>query len=178
MRTMLTVTALARSCGLSRSTILYYESAGLIKPARRSGGNYRVYGRNELERLQEIRRYRDAGLTLEDIRALLSTPPGAAVEVLQRRFAAISQEVKRLQSHQFEIAKLLRGAGQKLRSKKMISKDKWVAIMKASGFSDQDMKRWHAEFEKAAPQEHEEFLNFLHIPAEEVTRIREWSRKE
>jgi DNA-binding transcriptional MerR regulator len=173
---MLTVSALARSCGLTRSTILYYESAGLIKPARRSGSNYREYGRNELERLQQIRLYRDAGLTLGDIRTLLSTPTGGAVEVLQRRFAAIGQEVNRLQEHQFAIARLLRGAGHKLRSKKMVTKDKWVAIMKASGLDETDMKRWHSEFEKAAPEEHEEFLQFLHIPAEEVTRIREWSR--
>ncbi len=32
----LTVTQLARACGLSRTTVLYYESAGLLKPARRN----------------------------------------------------------------------------------------------------------------------------------------------
>jgi hypothetical protein len=58
----------------------------------------------------------------------------------------------------------------------MITKDKWVAIMKAAGFSETDMSRWHAEFEKAAPAEHQEFLEFLNIPAADVTRIREWSR--
>jgi hypothetical protein len=49
--------------------------------------------------------------------------------------------------------------------------------MKSAGFSEDDMRRWHSEFEKAAPQEHEEFLKFLHIPAEEAAGIREWSRK-
>jgi hypothetical protein len=39
------------------------------------------------------------------------------------------------------------------------------------------MRRWHAEFEKSAPQEHQEFLEFLHIPEQEVTSIREWSRE-
>jgi DNA-binding transcriptional MerR regulator len=175
---MLTVTALAKICGLSRSTVLYYETAGLLNPARRSTGNYRVYGQSEVERLQEIRRYRETGLTMEDIRTLLTTPPGGAVDVLQRRFAAIGQEVKRLQAHQLQIARLLRGAGQKLRSKKMITKDKWVAIMKASGFDEKDMRRWHSEFEKSAPNEHQDFLEFLHIPAGEVAQIREWSRKE
>jgi DNA-binding transcriptional MerR regulator len=174
---MLTVSALARACGLSRSTVLYYEGAGLLKPARRTGSNYRVYGEHELERLREIRRYRDAGLTLEDIRTLLARPSGGAVEVLQRRFAAIGQEVRRLKSHQLEIARLLRRAGHKLRSRKMITKDKWVAIMKAAGFTEKDMTRWHAEFEKSAPEEHQEFLEFLHIPADEVLQIRDWSRK-
>ena len=58
----------------------------------------------------------------------------------------------------------------------MVTKDKWVAIMKAAGFSEDDMHRWHAEFEKSAPDEHQEFLEFLHIPQDELTRIREWSR--
>ena len=39
----MTVTRLARACGLSRTTVLYYETMGLLK-ARRNSGNYRVYG--------------------------------------------------------------------------------------------------------------------------------------
>jgi DNA-binding transcriptional MerR regulator len=68
---MLTVTRLARSCGLSRSTLLYYESIGLLRPPARNNGNYRCYSERDLLRLQQICVYRDAGLKLEDIRALL-----------------------------------------------------------------------------------------------------------
>ena len=57
----------------------------------------------------------------------------------------------------------------------MVTKQKWVEIMRAAGFSEEQMHRWHREFEKAAPAEHQEFLEFLHIPADEVNRIREWS---
>jgi hypothetical protein len=39
------------------------------------------------------------------------------------------------------------------------------------------MHRWHAEFERAAPAEHQEFLEFLHVSGEEIRTIREWSRK-
>ena len=59
----------------------------------------------------------------------------------------------------------------------MVTKEKWVAIMKAAGFSEDDMRRWHAEFEKSAPSEHQEFLEFLHIPTAEITKIRDWSKK-
>lgn len=58
----------------------------------------------------------------------------------------------------------------------MITKEKWVAIMRGAGFAEADMDRWHREFERAAPAEHQEFLEFLHIPAEEIKAIREWSR--
>jgi hypothetical protein len=44
--------------------------------------------------------------------------------------------------------------------------------MRAAGFTDEDMHRWHAAFEKAAPEEHQEFLEFLHIPPEEIRSIR------
>ena len=58
----------------------------------------------------------------------------------------------------------------------MITKDKWVSIMRAAGFDEAAMTRWHREFEKAAPAEHQEFLEFLHIPADEIAKIRDRSR--
>ena len=70
----LTVTLLARACGLSRSTVLYYESLGLLKPVRRSAGNYRLYGERDLERLRQVCLYRNAGLKLSDIRSILDRP--------------------------------------------------------------------------------------------------------
>jgi hypothetical protein len=60
----------------------------------------------------------------------------------------------------------------------MVTKEKWTAIMKAAGFSEDDMRRWHEEFEKGAPNEHQEFLEFLHIPPDELGQIRAWSRGE
>ena len=60
----------------------------------------------------------------------------------------------------------------------MVTKQKWVEIMGAAGFSEKQMRRWHYEFEKSAPAEHQEFLEFLHIPANEVKQIREWSSRE
>ena len=57
----------------------------------------------------------------------------------------------------------------------MVTKQKWVEIMRAAGFSEEQKHRWHREFERAAPAEHQEFLEFLHIPPGEVKQIREWS---
>ena len=61
---MLTVTKLARRCGVSRTALLYYESIGLMPSPQRSGGNYRCYSERDAERLSAIRAYRNAGLTL------------------------------------------------------------------------------------------------------------------
>ena len=58
-----------------------------------------------------------------------------------------------------------------------MTKEKWVSIMKAAGFSEDDMRRWHREFERAAPDDHNEFLSYLHIPEAEIKSIRDWSKK-
>jgi MerR family transcriptional regulator, thiopeptide resistance regulator len=172
---MLTVSALAKRCGVSRSTVLYYESIGLLSGALRTRANYRVYGDAAVERLQRIRAYREAGLEIADIKTLLDGHPGDAAGVLSRRLVAIDVDIARMRAHQRAIARLLPRTGA-IEDTEMISKDKWVQIMRATGFNDADMGRWHAEFERSAPSEHQEFLEFLHIPADEIAKIREHSR--
>lgn len=171
----LTVTHLARACGLARSTILYYEKMGLLKPARRSTGNYRIYSEADLQRLRRICIYRGAGLKLDDIRSLLQETRGHAAGVLQRRLVELSGEIERLRDHQRAITSLLKDTDQ-LRRFTVVTKEKWVEVMRAAGFSEDDMRRWHAQFEKSAPEEHQEFLEFLRIPPQEVQSIRDWSR--
>jgi DNA-binding transcriptional MerR regulator len=171
---MFTVTKLARRCGLSRTALLYYESIGLMPPPQRSGGNYRCYGEEDVQRLLQIRSYRDAGLKLEDIRAILARPGGEAFGVLHRRLIEIDAEIGALRDHQQALLKLLQHKA--LRKAKMITKEKWVSIMKACGFTGDQMNRWHAEFERSAPLEHQEFLEFLHIPPSEIETIRQQSR--
>jgi len=171
----LTIINLARACKLSRSTLLYYESIGLLPRPRRTAGNYRAYTPKDVDRLRRICVYRDAGVPLTDIRSLLDNARDDAAAVLQRRLVELSAGIERLRDQQRAIARLLKSA--KLRSIPMVTKEKWVAIMKAAGFSEDDMRRWHVEFEKSAPDEHQEFLEFLHISQEELSRIRAWSRE-
>jgi DNA-binding transcriptional MerR regulator len=173
----LTVTRLARSCHLARSTVLYYESIGLLKRPRRTAGNYRLYSEADLERLRQICAYRSSGLTLADIRSILDAPQTAsAAAVLRRRMVELGAAIQQLREHQQAIARLLR-TNVLPRRNSMVTKEKWVAVMKSAGFTEDDMHRWHAEFEKSAPGEHQEFLEFLHIPAAEVEKIRDWSSR-
>jgi MerR family transcriptional regulator, thiopeptide resistance regulator len=173
----MTVTALARAAGLSRGAVLYYESIGLLRKAKRSRANYRLYGEDDARRLRQICVYRAAGLTLADIRAALDRPGDDFAAILNRRMARLGEEIERLRGQQRAIARMLQQTG-KSRRKDMLSKEKWTKVMRDSGFSDEDMHRWHRQFEKDAPEDHEEFLRFLRIPDDEVKRIREWSRAE
>jgi Cu(I)-responsive transcriptional regulator len=52
-------------------TIRYYEQTGLLPPPARTSSNYRSYGDGHLARLSFIRRARDLGFPIEQVRALL-----------------------------------------------------------------------------------------------------------
>jgi Cu(I)-responsive transcriptional regulator len=59
------------STGVSAKMIRHYESIGLIPEADRRDSNYRDYGAEDVHRLGFIRRARDLGFTIGEIRALL-----------------------------------------------------------------------------------------------------------
>jgi len=62
---------LARVTGTKVETIRYYERTGLLPSPPRTAGNYRAYGQHHLGRLSFIRRARDLGFSIEQVRALL-----------------------------------------------------------------------------------------------------------
>ena len=53
-----------------------------------------------------------------------------------------------------------------------VTVDQWVEMFRTIGLSDDQMHRWHAEFERRHPEGHEGFLNWLQLPAERVAEIR------
>ncbi len=59
----------------------------------------------------------------------------------------------------------------------MVNKKRWVEIMTAAGFTEQNMQDWHKSFEKMEPAAHQEFLESLSLAKDEIVRIREWSRR-
>lgn len=62
---------LSRATGTKVETIRWYEKVGLLGRPERTGANYRVYGSDGLARLSFIRRARDLGFSIEQVRALL-----------------------------------------------------------------------------------------------------------
>ncbi|MHB0670476.1 MerR family transcriptional regulator [Roseomonas mucosa] len=67
----LNIGALAKATGTKVETIRWYERVGLLAAPARTAGNYRTYGEPHLGRLSFIRRARDLGFSLEQIRTLL-----------------------------------------------------------------------------------------------------------
>ena len=66
-----TIGDLAKAIGIKVVTIRYYEQIGLLPVPSRTEGNYRAYDPGHLRRLRFIRRCRDLGFTLDQVRDLL-----------------------------------------------------------------------------------------------------------
>jgi DNA-binding transcriptional MerR regulator len=170
----LTISNLARKFGLSRSTLLYYDSKGLLCPSGHKQGEYRIYGENEVKRLEKICMYRDAGLPLKDIKKILDVPDTDFTTILSTRLEELNSEIGQLQEQQKIIAGLLQNSTLLLKPKKM-TKQLWSSILEASGFSKQEMRNWHVTFEREAPEQHRAFLQYLQIPDDEIELIKSWA---
>jgi DNA-binding transcriptional MerR regulator len=68
----LKIGALAERTGTNAPTIRYYEGIGLLRPADRQAGGQRIYGDEDAARLTFIRRCRDFGFSIEQVRSLVA----------------------------------------------------------------------------------------------------------
>ena len=67
----LSIGEVAKATGIKVVTLRYYEQLGLVPAPARTAGNYRAYSEKDLRRLRFIRRCRDLGFTLDQVRELL-----------------------------------------------------------------------------------------------------------
>ncbi len=185
---MITIGRLAKRFGLSRSTLLYYDSIGLLQPSGRSAKGYRLYSPDDAARLEQICLYRQTGLSLTEVaRVLPAAGDDTLREALHRRLESLNDEIRLLRRQQKLILDLLqrplggRGGDQSdldSPAHRFLDKAGWVAILRAAGLSDDEMERWHVEFERLSPEAHQDFLESLGIADDEIERIRRWSQEE
>jgi DNA-binding transcriptional MerR regulator len=176
---MYTIGQLGRRFGLSRGTLLHYDAIGLLPPSGRSAANYRLYTEEDADRLARIASFREAGVPLKSIGPLLceteQPPPGALAETLGERLEQINREIQGLRRQQNVIVRLL-GEKSALRRIRVLDKAQWVGLLRATGLSEEDMWRWHREFERLSPEAHQDFLESLGISELEIRDIRQLSR--
>ncbi len=172
---MFTIGQVAKKYSLSRSTLIYYDSKGVLQPSGRTNANYRMYSEDDLAQLERIILFRNTGLSLSVIKEILTKDADDVEMALEKRLSSINREIQNLRNQQAVILSLIKNQGA-IAETRVLTKDKWVAMLRAVGLSDEDMWNWHVEFERTAPEAHQDFLESIGIAADEAASIRELSR--
>ncbi|MGD0249123.1 MAG: MerR family transcriptional regulator [Candidatus Limnocylindrales bacterium] len=94
---LLRIQEAAAEAGLTPRSVRYYEELGLLRPAARSEGDYRLFDESDLERLRFIKGLRDdAGFSLADISALLEEEAARAQDRVAYHATADKAERRRI----------------------------------------------------------------------------------
>lgn len=93
---MRTVKEVSQLTGISIRTLRYYDEIGLLKPARISENQYRLYDDKALEKLQEIMFFKEMDIPLETIKKLLENPELDRKEILLFQKALLERKRNRL----------------------------------------------------------------------------------
>ena len=107
---MMNIGNASRASGVSVKMVRHYESIGILPKAARTEGNYRLYGPSEVHTLRFIKRARDLGFSMENIRELVGLWQSRSrrsasvkklveghVEGLKRKIAELESMVKTLE---------------------------------------------------------------------------------
>lgn len=89
----LKVGELARRTGLTIRTLHHYDEIGLLKPTLHTESGHRLYGRGEIERLQQILSLRQLGFTLEQIGACLDRADFSPIEVMRLHAQRLREQI-------------------------------------------------------------------------------------
>ena len=110
---LVSISKVQAQTGLSARTLRYWEELGLLSGIRRRSGGRRVYGPDEIERLQFIQRLKSLGLSLAEIKELNAVYAMAGSTrdmllrletLLERHLTAVDERVQELVGLRSEIA--------------------------------------------------------------------------
>ena len=148
-----TVKALAELAGVTPRTLRWYDQTGLLKPLRTTEAGYRLYGPKQLDRLQDILFYRELGLDLTSIRAILDDPAFDRQAALQSHLTELKARRARLDdlilTVQRTIDDIKGGTKMTDQEKFEASKPNAVAAMEAAHGAESRQKYGDAEVDRA-----------------------------
>lgn len=106
----------AKKLGIGVQTLHFYEREKLIPPPPRSAGGFRLYSRDQIRRVEFIRKAQSLGLPLDEIREILELslhggcPCGRVEAGLKRQLAEVDQRIAELKGFRGELSDLLEAA--------------------------------------------------------------------
>lgn len=107
MTTVLRVGELARKTGLSVRTLHYYDEIGLLSPGQHSSAGHRLYGAQDVRRLQHVLSLRQLGFSLEEIRECLDRPDFSLEQTIEHHIGRLQEQIDVQQSLRKRLARIL-----------------------------------------------------------------------
>ena len=89
---LMTINEVVKIAGVTKRTLQYYDSIGLLPAQRRSDNGYRLYGRESLETLKTIACYKEMGFELKEIKKLLCSNEDDIVLALKNKKEQLIRE--------------------------------------------------------------------------------------
>lgn len=171
---MYKINEITKLTGLSRSTLLYYERIELVVPEKELNNDYRLYSEVDLKDLKKVCMYRDMGLPLIEIKDIIHGINTNIKGILEKQLEKINSQIQLLREQQKRILDIIRVDDLSLNTRYM-DKETWIKILKRSGLDKDGMIKWHIAFERNAPEAHQDFLESINIPKDQIKQIRKWS---
>lgn len=135
------VKKLAKLAGVSVRTLHLYDQMGLLTPSVRTEARYRLYGKKELLRLQQILFYRELDLPLKEIGDILDDPAFDLIQALESHKTALRVKIERISTLIDTIDKTLHH----LKNKTMLEVEdlyEGLSPEKIAEYREDAMNRW------------------------------------
>lgn len=166
-----TVQKLANLAGISTRTIRYYDEIGILKPARINSSGYRIYGQREVDRLQQILFYRELGVSLDDIKSIMTDPSFDAAKALEEHLKKLLEKRKQLDLLIANVKKTIAAKEGRIH---MSDKEKFEGFK--NKMLEENEKKYGKEIrekygEEVVEKSNEKFRNMTKEQYEEVTHL-------
>ena len=124
----LKVGELAKRTGVSTRTLHYYDEIDLLSPSQRTDAGYRLYGEDEIIRLQQIISLRQLGFSLERIReCLLEQSEFSPHQVIQLHLSQLKEQI----ALQQQLCTKLEAISTRLQTTKTVSIEEFIQVIEA-----------------------------------------------
>lgn len=168
------INQLAKIASVSTRTLRYYDEINLLKPLRLNSSKYRIYGEDEVNRLQQILFYRELGFNLDRIKDILNNPNFDLEKALNNHLEALilkSQQINLLINNVEKTIKNVKG------EIKMSNKEKFEGFKK--NLINNNEKKYGKEIREKYGDDTVDKSNnkILNMTEEEYTNVEELSKK-
>lgn len=130
----------AERAGITVRTLRYYDQIGLLRPSAYSEGKRRLYTEMDYARLQQILTLKLIGLSLDEIRSLLTTDMAGIRHLMERQKQVLGQQIRQLE----QVIRAIEQAQNALDSTPTWNLEQFIHIIEAVNMNNQ--ADWFEQF--------------------------------